>query len=141
MCAQQCVELTLTNGRLAYFLHDAEKENFLKKRRMSCSVLRVSSRTKEEFSGDLSDEVTPGPIPNPAVKLVSADGSAWVTACKSRSLPENSSFAFSGQRCIGERIRGVGAGTDDGESMRRPCTSLGIAAAGSFRLTAPFLVL
>ena len=42
----------------------------------------------------MSDEVTPGPIPNPAVKLVSADGSMWATACKSRSLPEDS-FLFS----------------------------------------------
>ena len=39
-------------------------------------------------SGDWSDEVTPGPIPNPVVKLASADGSTWATACKSRSLPE-----------------------------------------------------
>jgi hypothetical protein len=37
--------------------------------------------------GDLSDEGTPGPIPNPEVKLVSADGTWWVTAWESRSLP------------------------------------------------------
>ena len=48
----------------------------------------------KESYGDLSDEDTPGPIPNPAVKLVSADGSAWVTACKSRSLPEDSFLFF-----------------------------------------------
>ena len=44
----------------------------------------------EEISlfGDLSDEGTPGPIPNPEVKLVSADGTWWVTAWESRSLPK-----------------------------------------------------
>mgnify|MGYP003443370443 CR=1 FL=1 len=30
---------------------------------------------RERFVGDLSDKGTPGPISNPAVKLVSADGS------------------------------------------------------------------
>ena len=48
----------------------------------------------KESYGDLSDEDTPGPIPNPAVKLVSADGSMWATACKSRSLPRDSFFVF-----------------------------------------------
>jgi hypothetical protein len=38
--------------------------------------------------GDLSGEGTPGPIPNPEVKLVSADGTWWVTARESRSLPK-----------------------------------------------------
>jgi hypothetical protein len=38
--------------------------------------------------GDLSDEGTPGPIPNPEVKLVSADGTWRVTAWESRSLPK-----------------------------------------------------
>ncbi len=38
--------------------------------------------------GDLSGEGTPGPIPNPEVKLVSADGTWWVTAWESRSLPK-----------------------------------------------------
>ena len=37
--------------------------------------------------GDLSDVGTPGPIPNPEVKLASADGTWWVTAWESRSLP------------------------------------------------------
>ena len=39
--------------------------------------------------GDLSDEGTPGPIPNPAVKLVSADGTWGATPWESRSLPRD----------------------------------------------------
>ena len=42
--------------------------------------------------GDLSGEGTPGPIPNPEVKLVSADGTWWATAWESRSLPRDFSF-------------------------------------------------
>jgi hypothetical protein len=42
-----------------------------------------------QFLGDLSDEGTPGPIPNPAVKLVSADGTALVAGWESRSSPRN----------------------------------------------------
>ena len=39
--------------------------------------------------GDKSDEGTPGLIPNPEVKLVSADGTWWATAWESRSLPRD----------------------------------------------------
>ena len=39
--------------------------------------------------GDLSDEDTPGPIPNPAVKLVSADGTWGVAPWESKSLPRD----------------------------------------------------
>ena len=35
----------------------------------------------------MSGEGPPGSIPNPAVKLASADGTAWVTMWESRSLP------------------------------------------------------
>ena len=35
---------------------------------------------------------TPGPIPNPEVKLVSADGTWWETAWESRSLPRGFFF-------------------------------------------------
>ena len=42
--------------------------------------------------GDLSGEGTPGPIPNPEVKLVSADGTWWATAWESRSLPRDFSI-------------------------------------------------
>jgi hypothetical protein len=39
------------------------------------------------FGGN-SEEVTPVPIPNTAVKLLSADGTAWETAWESRSPPK-----------------------------------------------------
>ena len=42
--------------------------------------------------GDLSDVGTPGPIPNPAVKHVSADGTWRATSRESRSLPRGFSF-------------------------------------------------
>ena len=42
--------------------------------------------------GDLSGEDTPGPIPNPAVKLVSADGTWGATPWESRSLPKGLFF-------------------------------------------------
>ena len=38
--------------------------------------------------GDLSDVGTPGPIPNPVVKDVSADGTWRATSRESRSLPK-----------------------------------------------------
>ena len=76
------------------------KRSSLKREEDNClefySVISVLlKRVSEGFFGDLSDEVIPGPIPNPVVKLVSADGSTWVTACKSRSLPENPFLLFS----------------------------------------------
>ena len=48
------------------------------------------------FLGDLSDEVTPVPIPNTAVKPFSADDTAWVTVWESRSSPDYfiKAFAF-----------------------------------------------
>ena len=42
-----------------------------------------------ESLGDWSDRGTPGHIPNPLVKPVSADGTWWVTAWESRSLPRD----------------------------------------------------
>ena len=39
------------------------------------------------YSGDDSEEETPVPIPNTAVKLFSADGTMLVTVWKSRTLP------------------------------------------------------
>jgi hypothetical protein len=41
------------------------------------------------FSGGYSEEDTPVPIPNTAVKLFSADGTAWGTAWESRTPPES----------------------------------------------------
>ena len=42
--------------------------------------------------GDLSDVGTPGNIPNPVVKHVSADGTWRETSWESRSLPRGFSF-------------------------------------------------
>ena len=42
--------------------------------------------------GDSSDEGTPGNISNPAVKLVSADGTWGAAPWESRSLPRDFSF-------------------------------------------------
>jgi hypothetical protein len=42
--------------------------------------------------GDLSDVGTPGPIPNPVVKHISADGTWRATSWESRSLPRGFSF-------------------------------------------------
>ncbi len=42
--------------------------------------------------GDWSDGGTPGYIPNPAVKSVSADGTWRATSWESRSLPRGFSF-------------------------------------------------
>ena len=39
--------------------------------------------------GDLSDDGTPGHIPNPEVKIVSADGTWGATPWESRSLPRD----------------------------------------------------
>ena len=38
--------------------------------------------------GGYSEEVTPVPIPNTAVKLFSADGTAWATVWESRTPPD-----------------------------------------------------
>ena len=42
-----------------------------------------------ESLGDSSDDGTPGHIPNPVVKLVSADGTWGATPWESRSLPRD----------------------------------------------------
>ena len=44
--------------------------------------------------GDLSDVGTPGPIPNPEVKHVSADGTWRATSRESRSLPRGFSLSI-----------------------------------------------
>ena len=43
--------------------------------------------------GDLSDMGTPGPIPNPEVKHISADGTWRATSRESRSLPRGFSIS------------------------------------------------
>lgn len=49
---------------------------------MSCICFNIY-----QFFGGNSEEETPVPISNTAVKLLSADGTAWVTAWESRSPP------------------------------------------------------
>jgi hypothetical protein len=53
--------------------------------------------------GDLSDEDTPGPISNPVVKLVSADGTWRATSWESRSLPRGF-FYLTGRRVGGKNF-------------------------------------
>ena len=42
---------------------------------------------RQVFAGGISDEVTPVPIPNTVVKLISAHGTARVTGWESRTSP------------------------------------------------------
>ena len=49
--------------------------------------MRVQGPKKIQICGDNSEEVTPVPIPNTEVKLLSADDTWWETAWESRSLP------------------------------------------------------
>ena len=39
--------------------------------------------------GGLGEREIPGPIPNPEVKPLSADGTAWETVWESRTSPDN----------------------------------------------------
>ena len=55
------------------------------KEELHCSVLRV--RTFIRKSGDNSEEVTPVPISNTVVKLLSADDTWREAAWESRTLP------------------------------------------------------
>src|SRR5512136_2351734 len=61
------------------------------------SVL-FSHRVVKTSLGDLSGVGTPGPIPNPVVKHVSADGTWRATSRESRSLPRG--FSFNISSCI-----------------------------------------
>ena len=54
--------------------------------------------------GDWSDGGTPGNIPNPVVKPVSADGTWRATSWESRSLPRGFSFNISHTLFIFVRI-------------------------------------
>ena len=42
-----------------------------------------------ETFGGFGEGETPGPIPNPEVKLFSADGTAWETVWESRTPPDS----------------------------------------------------
>ena len=52
----------------------------------------IQSKLVKMSLGDLSGVGTPGPIPNPEVKHVSADGTWRATSRESRSLPRGFSF-------------------------------------------------
>ena len=52
----------------------------------------IQSNIVNKSLGDLSDVGTPGPIPNPEVKHVSADGTWRATSRESRSLPRGFFF-------------------------------------------------
>ena len=49
---------------------------------------------REPEEGGYCGKVTPVPIPNTEVKLICADGTAWVTVWKSRSLPSLNALFF-----------------------------------------------
>ncbi len=52
-------------------------------------TIRLKLNIKKRSLGDLSDSGTPGHIPNPVVKAVSADGTWGATPWESRSLPRD----------------------------------------------------
>ena len=52
------------------------------------TTIRKQTYRNKSF-GDLSDSGTPGNIPNPVVKAVSADGTWGATPWESRSLPKD----------------------------------------------------
>src|SRR5690606_40078119 len=62
--------------------------------------LTAYPETKRRLPGDLSGEATPGPIPNPAVKLVSTDGTWGVSPRESRSSPGCLLFVFLGKQYL-----------------------------------------
>jgi hypothetical protein len=53
-------------------------------------------KPEKKSLGDWSDGGTPGHIPNPVVKAVSADGTWGATPWESRSLPRDFSILLSG---------------------------------------------
>ena len=52
----------------------------------------IQSNVVKTSLGDLCGRGTPGPIPNPVVKPVSADGTWRATSWESRSLPRGFSY-------------------------------------------------
>ncbi len=52
------------------------------------AIESTKHKTRNSFFGGYSEEVTPVPIPNTAVKLFSADGTAWATVWESRTPPD-----------------------------------------------------
>ncbi len=69
---------------------------FSSSKRINESTIRLFTRivNKKDSSGDLSGREIPGPIPNPEVKPVSADGTGGTHRWESRSLPGRNIFLF-----------------------------------------------
>ena len=88
MEAQQCVELTRTNGR-GLLLWCGELDLLLV---LSEDVSRLFKPYVKQSLGDWSDGSLPGPFSNPVVKAVSADGTWGAAPWESRSSPRDFSF-------------------------------------------------
>ena len=85
---QQCIELSRTNGR--GLSSGAENSQlFVESVRKKTSIQKELNIVKKKSLGDWSDGGTPGYIPNPAVKTVSADGTWGAAPWESRSLPRD----------------------------------------------------
>ena len=103
---RQRIQLTDTNRPIAWSewaCHDEQSESMegllqpvtvLQHVVTDCTVdeifysdLRVQTSKRKAESGDYSGEVTPVPIPNTVVKLLSADDTWWVTAWENRTSP------------------------------------------------------
>ena len=94
---QQCIELNRTNDRgltrvlqgTGYsFWHVLYPKDTVQLIRLELFLPHLLFARTKSF-GDLSDVGTPGYIPNPVVKHVSADGTRRVTSRESRSLPKD----------------------------------------------------
>ena len=68
--------------------------NFSWKASEKTSIQKELNKVKKKSLGDWSDGGTPGNIPNPAVKTVSADGTWGAAPWESRSLPRDFSCPF-----------------------------------------------
>ena len=70
--------------------------------------------------GGIGGEGTPGSIPNPAVKLPSADGTALVTGWESRSLPTEPVFhAIAGEHGRIDGCARAGGGHNEAPAAER----------------------
>ena len=65
----------------------AENPDGLKPQKLNCEVFFQIWKKTSKKSGDYSEEVTPVPIPNTEVKLLSADDTWREAAWESRSSP------------------------------------------------------
>ena len=84
--AQQCVQLTRTNGR-GLLLWCGELDLL--------SVYRLFDQLVNQSLGDSCDGSLPGPFSNPVVKAVSADGTWGAAPWESRSSPRDFFFLIS----------------------------------------------